>query len=311
MDEHEPAIGLVVAEDLTFGYPPPHPGAEPVRALGGVSFRVEPGEMLGILGTGESGKTTLCLALNGIVPQRTGGTMGGTVRIGRWDTRRRSVAELATRVAIVFQEPEGNFVGLAVEDEVAFGPENLGVPRDEIARRVAGALDRVGMGGFRDASPARLSGGEKQRVAIAAALAMRPTVLVLDEPTAALDPPGAAEVLAVLDALKASGETTIVLVSQDADALAASADRLLVLDAGQVVDTGTPHEIFAGDRLERLRHLGLPMPKMTEVAGGVNDRLGTAFAFLTPAAAEESLAGALGSPRSLDHRPVTTAPGHG
>ena len=295
--DHKESIppGLVEVEDLTYRYPP-HAGAEPVRALDRVSFRVEPGQMLGVLGTGGSGKSTLCLAMNGIVPQRTGGTIGGRVLVGGWDTRRQPVAELATRVALVFQEPEANFVGLAVEDEVAFGPENLGLPRPEIAARLAWALDRVGMAEYRKATPARLSGGQKQRVAIAAALAMRPAVLVLDEPTAALDPVGAAEVLAALAALKATGDTTIVLVSQDADVLAASADRLLVLDAGRVVVAGPPHEVFAGDRLRELDQLGLMIPTMPAVAAGVNDRLDTTFGFLTPAEAAAALSGPLSSP---------------
>ena len=289
--------GLVVVEDLTYAYPPPSAGADPVRALDGISFGVKPGEMLGILGTGGSGKSTLCLALNGIVPQRTGGTFGGRVLVGGWDTRRRPVAELATRVAIVFQEPEGNFVGLAVEDEVAFGPENLGLPRPDIAERVAWALDRVGMTAHRDASPARLSGGQKQRVAIAAALAMRPAVLVLDEPTATLDPVGAAEIAHALTALKAAGNTTVVLVSQDADLLAAHADRLLLLDAGRVVTAGPPREVFADDRMPELGRLGLAIPTLPAVAAGINDRLDTAFAFLTP----EEAAAALSAP--LAHAP--------
>ena len=291
--------GLVGIENLTYRYPPPHPGAEPVRALAGVSARVEPGQVLGICGTGGSGKTTLCLALNGIVPQRTGGTFGGRVQIGDWDTRRRSVAELATRVGIVFQEPEGNFVGLGVADEVAFGPENLGVPPAEIARRVDWALDRVGLSAHREAAPTRLSGGQKQRVAIAAALAMLPAVLVLDEPTAALDPVGAAEVLDLLASLAASGDTTIILVSQDADALAAHADHLLALDAGQVVASGTPRDVFTPHRLPALRQRGLPTPVAAELAAAINERSGTAFAFLTPAEAEREL---------ITHRQSATSP---
>ena len=285
--------GLIEIDDLSYQYPPPHPGAEPVRALHRVSARVEPGQVLGICGTGGSGKTTLCLALNGIVPHRTGGTFGGTVLIGGWDTRHHPVAALATRVALVFQEPEGNFVGLAVADEVAFGPENLGVPPLEIERRVDWALARVSMRPHREAAPAKLSGGQKQRVAIAAALAMRPAVLVLDEPTAALDPVGAAEVLDLLATLAAAGETTIVLVSQDADALAAHADQIIALDAGQVVASGTPRELFAPNRLAALRQRGLPTPAAAELAATINARLGTTHAFLTAAEAEQALSAEL------------------
>ena len=223
--------------------------------------------------------------------------MAGSVRIGGWDTRRRPVAELATRVACVFQEPDANLVGLSVEDEVAFGPENLGVPREEICRRVDWALARVGMEPHREASPARLSGGQKQRVAIAAALAMRPAVLVLDEPMAALDPVGASQLLALVHRLRAAGDTTIVLVSRDADLLAEHADHVLALDAGRVIAAGSPRDSFAGQRLAEFARRGLPTPLLADVASGINQRLGTTFAFLSEEHARVALAEAL-----LEHR---------
>lgn len=288
-----PHPGSIEVSGLSYWYPPPHAGAEPTHALDDVSLRAEPGEILGIIGPGGSGKSTLCLALNGIVPRRTAGTFRGTVMIGGWDTRQVEISAMATRVAMVFQQPESNFVGLSVEDEVAFGPENLGVAPVEIADRVIWALDRVGMATYQDSTPARLSGGQQQRVAIAAALAMRPAVLALDEPTAALDPIGAQEVLDVLAGLAADRQTTIVLVSHDADALAAYADNVLVLDAGQVVAGGPPSRLFSGDSLRELKDRGVPVPVMAELASGLNAELGTAFSFLTVDHAHRDLATAL------------------
>jgi energy-coupling factor transporter ATP-binding protein EcfA2 len=291
-----PPPGEVVVDHLTYRYPASPGNVAPT--LRDVSFHVESGRLLGILGASGSGKTTLCLALNGIVPRRTGGTIAGRVSIGGWDTRHRSIAEMATRVGMVFQEPEGNFLGLAVEDEIAFGPENLGVPPAEIARRVDWALACVGMSEYYAASPSHLSGGQKQRVAIAAALAMQPAVLVLDEPTAALDPVGAAEVLTVLGHLRTVGQTTIILVSQDADLLAAHADQIIVLDAGSIVAAGLPHEVFAPERLAELSDRGLPTPAVGEIALDLNRRLGTNFAFLTDEQAQSALAAGLATASS-------------
>ncbi len=285
--------GTVEVAGLSYWYPPAHAGAEPTLALDDVTFRVEPGEILGIMGPSGAGKSTLCLALNGIVPRRTGGTFRGTVTIGGWETRRVEIATMATRVAMVFQQPESNFVGLSVADEVAFGPENLGVAPVKIAERVAWALDRVGMTAYQESTPARLSGGQKQRVAIAAALAMRPAVLVLDEPTAALDPVGADEVLAVLADLAGTRQTTIILVSHDADALATHADRILVLYRGRIIADGPPAHLFAGVTLAGQRDRGVEVPVIAGLASDLNAALGTAFAFLTVEQAHRDLAAAL------------------
>ena len=289
------APGEVAIRGLTFTYPAQAGLPAPAPALIDVSLTVEPGAILGVLGTSGAGKSTLCLALNGIVPRRTGGVFRGEVTIGGWSTREHEVAALATRVAMVFQQPDSNFVGLSVVDEVAFGPEQLGVPAAEIERRVDWALARVEMSAYRDRLPAQLSGGQKQRVAIAAALAMQPAVLVLDEPTAALDPVGVDEVTSVLAALAAGRETTIILVSQDVDSLVETADMLLVLDAGRVIATGTATDVFAPAALPELVARGIPVPTATRVRAALNERLGTAFTFTTDADATRELAVALPS----------------
>ncbi|HMM42165.1 MAG TPA: ATP-binding cassette domain-containing protein, partial [Thermomicrobiales bacterium] len=167
-------------DDLHYRYPvfDPERGEEPGYALAGVSLEVAQGELLGVTGTTGSGKTTLCLALNGLAPQQTGGTIRGDVWIGDWNTKRVPVPQLATRVGVVFQDPEANLIGLTVEDEVAFGPENLGVDPREIEERLAWALDVVGMADARQRSVTQLSGGQKQRVGIASVLAMLPKIVV-------------------------------------------------------------------------------------------------------------------------------------
>jgi energy-coupling factor transporter ATP-binding protein EcfA2 len=275
------ANSLIKIRDFVYRYAPLTAGEPPVTALDGITLDIAAGEFLGVTGTTGSGKSTLCLALNGLVPHATGGSIGGDLFIGDWNTKRVKVPRLATRVGLVFQDPESNLVGLSVEDEVAFGPENLGVPPAEIARRIDWALALVGMAGERQRSANQLSGGQKQRVAIAAVLAMRPEVLVLDEPTAQLDPLGKYEVASAIEALRRERGTnlTVVMVEQDAELLAQFADRVIVLDAGQIVDQGSPRDVFT--RVAVLEALGVAVPQLAEVSHRLNARLGTGFDFLT------------------------------
>jgi energy-coupling factor transporter ATP-binding protein EcfA2 len=276
----EDVRSLIQIRDFVFRYAPVTEGESPVTALDGINLEIAAGEFLGVTGTTGSGKSTLCLALNGLVPHSTGGSIGGDVLIGDWNTKRVKVPQLATRVGLVFQDPESNLVGLSVQDEIAFGPENLGVPPAEIAERIDAALALVGMTGERQRSTSQLSGGQKQRVAIAAVLAMRPEVLVLDEPTAQLDPLGKYEVAAAIAALRRDRGTrlTVVMVEQDAELLAQFADRVVVLDGGQIVDQGSPREVFG--RVAELDAWGVAVPQLSEVAHRLNARLGTGFDFL-------------------------------
>jgi energy-coupling factor transporter ATP-binding protein EcfA2 len=281
-------------ENLHFRYPVFDPdatgvgGEEPGYALAGIDLEIGAGELLGISGTTGSGKTTLCLTLNGLVPQQTSGTIRGDVWVGDWNTKRVPVPELATRVGLVFQDPEANLLGLTVEDEVAFGPENLAVDPREIEERVTWALDVVGMTAQRRRSAALLSGGQKQRVGIAAVLAMMPQVLVLDEPTAELDPLGKREIGEVIAGLRERERgMTVVMVESDATTLVRLADRLAIMDAGSIVTLDEPRALYANPA--PLIELGVPVPDVSEVALRLNGRLGTTWSFVSDAEALATL----------------------
>lgn len=283
-------------DNLHFRYPifdPDAPGAvESGYALAGITLDITAGELLGIAGTTGSGKTTLCLALNGLVPQQTSGTIRGEVWIGDWNTRRVPVPQLATRVGIVFQDPEANLLGLTVEDEVAFGAENMGVDPREIEERVTWALDVVGMTAFRDRSAALLSGGQKQRVGIAAVLAMQPQVLVLDEPTAELDPLGRREISTVIAGLRElRRDMTVVMVESDASVLARMADRIAVLDGGEIVALDEPGALYRHP--DALIERGIAVPDASAIATRLNRTAATAFSFTSHADALPALRGAL------------------
>jgi energy-coupling factor transport system ATP-binding protein len=230
-----------------------------------------------IMGPTGVGKTTLCLALNGIVPQSTGGTIRGEVVVAGLNTRQHPVPELASQVGIVFQDPESQFFNMTVEDEVAFGPESLGLDPREIQERVDWALTMVGMSRHRHRSPFQLSGGEKQRVAIASILAMTPRILVLDEPTSGLDPIGKAEVFRVVRELKQREQMTIVMVEQESEKIAEFSDRVVVLRDGKVALVDTPDRVFANVVL--MHEIGLAVPQVSELAHLFNARRNTSYAF--------------------------------
>lgn len=241
------------------------------KALDGISMDVEKGEFVTLLGANGSGKSTICLLCNGLIPHAIKGRLEGSAKVFGFDVSNHSVAEFATRVGIVFQEPESQLFCMSVEEEVAFGPENLAVPRNEIRERVEWALELVGMKGYNDRSPFSLSGGEKQRVAIAAALSMRPEMLVLDEPAYALDPVGRTELYRVLRDLKERQGMTVLLAERDAEEAALFSDRIVLTKGGRIVDTGPPREMLRNP--ERLRSIGIVPTQLSEVASLLNSRL--------------------------------------
>ncbi|MDR7522158.1 MAG: energy-coupling factor transporter ATPase [Armatimonadota bacterium] len=251
---HEPFIEVA---DLEFVYHPNTPQA--VRALDGLSLSVRTGEYVGIAGGNGSGKSTLARHLNALLQPTA-----GRVCVGGLDTRdRNAVWTIRRQVGMVFQNPDNQLVATVVEEDVAFGPENLGLPPALIRERVNWALEAVGLGAQRRAAPHLLSGGQKQRVAIAGVLAMRPACIVLDEATTMLDPEGRAEVLATVRALNRREGITVILISHTMEDLV-DAHRVVVLDAGRLVADGPPGEVF--DRIEELPGHRLDPPPVAQLA---------------------------------------------
>lgn len=238
---------IVQIENVSFKY-----DLQEEYALNDVSFNINKGEWLAIVGHNGSGKSTLAKLLNGLQFAEKGSiTIGGTKLSEEtvWDTRKM--------VGMVFQNPDNQFVGTTVQDDVAFGLENHGVPREEMIIRVQEALEQVKMSQFLLQEPHHLSGGQKQRVAIASVLALKPAIIVLDEATSMLDPKGREQVLETIRELKSDNELTVVSITHDLEE-AAKADRMIVMNRGQVYKEGTPKEIFQLE--EELISLGLDIP---------------------------------------------------
>jgi energy-coupling factor transporter ATP-binding protein EcfA2 len=253
-----------------------------------LDLRVHRGEWLAVMGASDAGKTTLCLLLAGMAPHLTGGTMEGRVVIAGRDTRPHPPSVLADTVGLVFQEPEAQLFNPTVEAEVAWGLENLGLPAQEIRLRVDETLALFHLNHARHRVPGELSGGEKKRLALASVLAMRPRVLVLDEPMGGLDPAGRRDVLAALSELRGDRSVTIFMTESDPEAVAAFADRLIVLHQGRLAEEGPPRTLF--QRADQLGSLGVAIPQMVRVALTLNRRLGTDYDFLTLDEARETLA---------------------
>lgn len=248
---------IIEVENVTYTYPEEDgPGH---KALDGVTLRVPEGQFLAVLGHNGSGKSTLAKHLNAILlPQ------AGTVRVLGIDTREEErLYDIRQNVGMVFQNPDNQIVATIVEEDVAFGLENLGVDPPEIRRRVDAALKEVGMYEYRTHAPHQLSGGQKQRVAIAGLLAMRPRCLVLDEPTAMLDPRGRREVMDTVQRLKRQEHVTVVLITHFMNE-AVLADRVAVMDHGSLIADGAPQNVFRNVSL--LRSVGLDVPQATELA---------------------------------------------
>ncbi|WEK13329.1 MAG: ABC transporter ATP-binding protein [Candidatus Microbacterium phytovorans] len=237
----------------------------------GTSFEVRRGEVVLLLGPSGSGKSTLALALNGLIPHSIPAAVTGRVRIDGLDAGTTPVSTLSTRVGMVFQDPDAQLVTGTLLDEVAFGPENLRLPVEEVLARAHDALRRVGLWDRRADNPDRLSGGGRQRLAIACALAMGSPLLVLDEPTANLDPAGIEEVYATLAEVSAAGDRAIVLIEHNLDAAVAITDRVVALDAsGRTIADGTTDEVLRR-RADKLHALGVWLPVSTLAALALRD----------------------------------------
>ncbi|RPI88346.1 MAG: ATP-binding cassette domain-containing protein [Chloroflexi bacterium] len=290
-----PAIQLI---DVSYRYP-----RTKRYVISRLNLTVQKGELMAVMGENGAGKSTLCQLMNGIIPHSLGGKLKGKVLIDGIDTQESTIAELATHVGIVLDDPETQLFTTTVLSEVAFGPENLGVPAQEIRERIAWALDIVGLTGFEDRSPTALSGGQKQRLAIAAALAMKPSILVLDEATSQLDPLGVVEVLRVVRELNVKYGMSILMATDHGEEVAKIADRALVLHQGQLVTCGSPREIFSDTGLfkkfmirapqvsqlgARLAEAGKSLPvfpiSLEEACGGISQSIKNGIDHLEEAA---------------------------
>ena len=278
----------ILIEQVRFAYPPLSPDAPAPWVIDGLDLRARQGEWLALMGANDAGKTTICLLLAGLAPYLTGGELEGRIRVGGRDTAEHPPPALADTVGFVFQVPEMQLFNPTVEAEVAGGLENLGLPMPEIRTRLDEVLNLLRLDHLQQRSPGDLSGGEKKRVALASVLAMRPSLLILDEPMGGLDPAGQREVLDALSRLRRDRSTTIVMTESDPEAVAVFADRMVVLDRGQIAVEGTPRELFC--QADRMGALGVAVPQMAQVATSLNRRLGTGFDFLTQEEAREALA---------------------
>ena len=255
-------MGIVKTKDLTFEYirRDEEGNVEGITtAVDHVNIDLQAGQFIAVLGHNGSGKSTLAKHFNALVSPTE-----GTVWVDGMDTKEDDkILDIRQTAGMVFQNPDNQIICTLVEEEVGFGPENIGVPTDEIWQRVADSLQAVGMYSFRKASPNKLSGGQKQRVAIAGIVAMKPKCIILDEPTAMLDPSGRKEVISVLHELNEKENVTIIPITHYMEEVI-DADRVFVMDAGKIMMEGTPRQIFSN--VEHLKELRLDVPQVTELA---------------------------------------------
>lgn len=277
---------MIETESLRFAYPADE-GEKPVYALRGVDLTIEKVSFVVILGHNGSGKSTLAKTFNAVLLPA-----GGKVWVEGMDTLNQDLLlAVRQRVGMVFQNPDNQIVANVVEEDVAFAPENLGVPTEEIRKRVDAALASVGMSEFVTHAPHLLSGGQKQRIAIAGVIAMEPACVVLDEATAMLDPTGRREVLAAVHRLNREKGITVVLITHHMNE-AEGADRVIVMDDGRVSLDGTPEEVFA--EVKDLRHMGLTVPDTVDLLDRLrNDGWDLPLDALSVDACAEAIAGAL------------------
>lgn len=253
----------IVIEGLKYKYP-----LAPELALKDISFEVEKGEFIGIIGKNLSGKSTLCQALVGLVPHFYKGAYGGKVVVDGIDTMKGDISDIATKVGIVFQNPFTQVTGskLTVYEEIAFGLENMGISREEMGTRIDYSLGLLDIYKFRDRNPFDLSGGQMQRMAIASIIAMRPEIIVLDEPTSQLDPQGSEEVFSAIQSLSKEG-MTVIMVEHKMEKIAKYSDRVMLLSDGKIVDFDIPQKVFSRVDLEEY---GVAAPAFTRICKGLS-----------------------------------------
>lgn len=251
---------MIKIENFTFYY---SDAEKP--ALEDLNLEIQDGEFILVTGPSGGGKSSLCRCINGLIPHFYGGKVAGEVEVQELDIRKHSPRELATKVGMIFQDPENQLVTMDVEREIAFGLENLTFPRDLIAKRIEESLDTLGISDLRHRQLHELSGGEKQKVAIASVLALHPEILILDEPTSELDPKSAEEVLSLVQRLNDELGITVILIEQRLDRVIQHVDRLVVLDGGKIVADGTTRDVLSNSYQE-ISEAGVGMPPIIRLA---------------------------------------------
>ena len=264
--DNAPGSGKVVISmtDVSYRYP-----RTKKWVLKHIDLEIHEGEFLAIMGENGAGKTTLCQCMNSAVPNFHEGKLVGSVKVFGTDTNNCKMSDLCDKVGMVLEDPEAQLFTTTVRNEVAFGAENLNVPRDEILKRIDWALETVGLTEFIDRVPTALSGGQKQRLAIATNLAMKPAVLVLDEPTSQLDPQGTRDVYEVIRELREKEKMTIVIATHKSEEIAEFADRVLVLKDGRIAALDTPDVIFNNEEL--MTECSIRPPQVSALASYLRD----------------------------------------
>jgi len=253
-------MSVIKVENLTVKYL-----GEENNALDGVSLEIEKGEFVALLGAHGAGKTTLCHSLNGLVPNMISADMYGAIEVLGEIPPKIPVRQLATKVGSIFDNPEFQMSQLTVFEEVALGLQNLGVEKSTIEKNISESLKLVGLEGFEDRSPFEISGGQQQRLAMASALAMKPEILILDEPTSNLDPIGKEEVFSVTRKLNQEEGMTVIIAEHEVEVIADFADKVVLLDEGRINEIGTPQEIFP-KFVDNQENVGVRVPQVTEIA---------------------------------------------
>jgi energy-coupling factor transporter ATPase len=248
-------MAVIETKNLTYTYPG---GTKP--SINDVTIKVEKGDFVLITGPSGCGKTTLCRCFNGLIPHFYQGELKGEITVAEMDVTKHPTYEMAKHVGLVFQNPENQLFALSIEKDVAFGLENLGVPREEMRQRVDWALNLTGIYDLRERSPHEVSGGQQQRVAIASVLAMQPKIIVLDEPTSFLDPLSAEKIFEVIHELNQKLGITVVLVEHRLDLTAKYANHIIIMDEGKVCSDGETREVLSN---EETRLIGVGIPKAT------------------------------------------------
>jgi len=275
-------MALIEINDLSYRYPT---GDD--FSLKNINLKIEKGEFVAVIGANGSGKTTLCNAIRGFVPMFYKGDYFGKVLIDGEDITNFSMGELAVKIGYIFQNPfnQISYIKETVFDEIAFGLENLGLPKQEILDRIERIIAQLGIEALKDKNPFELSGGQQQRVALASILVMEPEILVIDEPTSQLDPLGTDQVFYIINLIKQSGKT-VILVEHKTNLLARYADKVVVMDKGQIKMYGTAHEVLSNPELEEY---GVVMPTYARLGLKLKETFGTDTVPITVEEAEELL----------------------